>query len=172
MTKLCKKCNEEKEHTTTGKVCKDCKREYNKKYCEDNSEKETIRWKKWAQVNRDKKNIRSKQWAHANPTKVVESSKKWKKNNPAKANAHNAKRRAAKLQRTPTWLTKAALQRIEKKYEMATLMSGFLGVELHVDHIIPLQGDLVSGLHVPENLQMIFAEDNLSKNNKFTPGVY
>lgn len=68
-----------------------------------------------------------------------------------------ARRKAAKLQRTPKW---ADLNKIKEIYSNCPLGH-------HVDHIIPLQGDTVSGLHVENNLQYLLPKDNLSKGNKF-----
>lgn len=77
-----------------------------------------------------------------------------------------AKYRAARIQRTPKWLTDNDLQRMKDLYTERELLS-LEGEEYHVDHIIPLQGKLVSGLHVPNNLQLIPAKENLQKYNKF-----
>lgn len=69
-----------------------------------------------------------------------------------------SKYRAAKLNRTPVW---ANLDKIKEIYERCP--EGY-----HVDHIVPLQGDLVSGLHVESNLQYLTSTDNLKKHNSFS----
>jgi len=95
----------------------------------------------------------------------------YKKNNPGIVNAINAKRRAAKLQRTPKWLTKEQKIEIKEFYIVAANCSWLSEGGLNVDHIVPLQGENVSGLHVPWNLQVIPARGlngNFSKGNKFT----
>lgn len=92
---------------------------------------------------------------------------KWAKVNPDKINAKNGKRRATRLQRTPLWLTKDELLLIEAKYAVAKWLSEVTQVAYHVDHTIPLQGELVSGLHVPSNLVVMRGVDNLSKKNKY-----
>ena len=66
--------------------------------------------------------------------------------------------RASKINRTPEWSDNVKLKEIYKNCP-----SG-----MHVDHIIPLNGELVSGLHVPENLQYLTPEENTSKYNKYT----
>jgi len=116
---------------------------------------------------------RSKQikWRLNNPnhenTKLVKTA--YKKNNPSKTLALGAKRRSAQLKRTPTWLTENDHWMIEQAYELSVLRTKLFGFAWHVDHIIPLQGKYVSGLHVPINLQVIPATENLRKANKHLP---
>ena len=83
--------------------------------------------------------------------------------------ANDAKRHAAKMQRTPAWLTVDDYWCIEQAYELAALRTKILGFSWHVDHIVPLQGKYVSGLHVPTNLQVIPWRDNVAKTNRYLP---
>ena len=98
--------------------------------------------------------------------KILARNKTWKVQNPDKLQAIDAKRRASILQRTPIWLTNDDFWMIEQAYEISVVRSKIFGFKWHVDHIIPLQGNLVSCLHVPYNLQVIPAVENLSKSNK------
>jgi hypothetical protein len=77
---------------------------------------------------------------------------------------HANKRRAAKLKRTPPWSDLDAMRAI---YAEAARLTAETGVPHHVDHEIPLQGRLVSGLHVPGNLQILTGVENSRKRNKF-----
>ena len=69
------------------------------------------------------------------------------------------------MQRTPPWDPNAHL--IFAKYQLAAMFSKASGVPYHVDHIIPLQGEKVSGLHVFSNLRVISREENLKKSNNY-----
>ena len=88
---------------------------------------------------------------------------KW--DTPAKHLARTRKRQATILQRTPKWDPHAHL--IVAKYQLAAMLSKASGTPHHVDHIIPLQGHKVSGLHVFSNLRVIPGSDNVKKSNKF-----
>jgi hypothetical protein len=92
---------------------------------------------------------------------------KWRRLNPHKNSAKSSKRRASLLKRTPKWLTSDDFWLIEEIYELAALRTKITGIDWHVDHVIPLQGRTVCGLHVPTNLQVIPAKDNLKKHNRF-----
>jgi 5-methylcytosine-specific restriction endonuclease McrA len=81
----------------------------------------------------------------------------------AKARAYHIR----KDQRMPLWLTEDHVDQINSIYKLASIYSNCLGRQLHVDHIVPLYGERVSGLHVPWNLQVIPSEENLSKGNTF-----
>jgi hypothetical protein len=73
---------------------------------------------------------------------------------------------ASKLQRTPEWLTEDDHWMIEQAYDIAVKRTKATGVMFHVDHIVPLQGASVSGLHVPWNLQVITEVENKRKGNR------
>ena len=88
--------------------------------------------------------------------------------NKSKLTAKTRKYQAAKLNRTPDWLTPDDLWMIEQAYELAALRGHMFNFPWHVDHILPLLGRVVSGLHVPHNLQVIPAKDNQRKWNTFT----
>lgn len=46
-------------------------------------------------------------------------------------------------------------------------MTNSTGIVHHVDHVIPLQGRTVSGLHVAGNLRVITASENVKKHNRY-----
>lgn len=80
----------------------------------------------------------------------------------AKKNMYGSKRRKIIKERTPKW---ANLDKILETYLLAREL------KMHVDHVIPLQGTLVSGLHVENNLRIIPAIDNLSKGNRLVEDI-
>ena len=86
----------------------------------------------------------------------------------AKINARTVAYQAAKVNRTPKWLNEDHFWMMQQAYELAALRTKVFGFSWHVDHIIPLRGKTVSGLHVPWNLQVIPGIDNMKKANKHT----
>jgi hypothetical protein len=95
-----------------------------------------------------------------------EWSAEYRVDNRASVNAKAAEYRAAKLKATPPWLTDLHREHIEMFYEAAEKLTKELGIPFEVDHIIPLRGENVKGLHVPWNLQVIPMPDNRSKGNR------
>jgi hypothetical protein len=85
------------------------------------------------------------------------SHRKWRQANTDKTRLKSANERAIRLQRLPGWANKEAI----KEFYL-NCPEGY-----HVDHIIPLRGKLVSGLHIVDNLQYLPAKENISKGNKF-----
>ena len=145
-------------------------KEYHKQYRIKNREKLAAYKKAWDLENQTKVKETSKQRYQAKKDEIKAYVAKYKKLNPAKANANKAKRKAAKKQRTPAWLTDIDFERIETQYRLAEILTRLHNEPWHVDHIIPLQGKLVSGLHVPSNLQVLKGSENCSKQNNFVLG--
>lgn len=69
---------------------------------------------------------------------------------------------------TPKW---ANFKYIELWYIFARMEAERTGKSVHVDHIVPLKSKFVCGLHCEQNMQLLFAEDNFKKNNKYWPGM-
>lgn len=126
--------------------------------------KETVKqWKSDSQKrNRVSANVRNKKWADANREQLRAYSSAWQKANPAKVVAKSMRRHAAKLQRMPAWADHKA---IEQTAQIARVT--WPDVEIHVDHVVPLRGPTVSGLHVHRNLQITTGPANRAKATHF-----
>lgn len=88
------------------------------------------------------------------------------KKHPEKYAMKTRTRKAKKLQRTPKWLSEHDLKVINGFYSISAMLTRENKEPWHVDHIIPLQGKTVSGLHVPWNLQVMLGKENSSKGNR------
>ena len=95
--------------------------------------------------------------------------KRWNATNRHITNALCAKRRGALLRATPPWITETQLNAMKEFYMLAQELAWLNqdGKPLHVDHIVPLQGKDVCGLHVPWNLQLLPRSGNIRKGNRF-----
>ena len=145
------------------KVCCSCKEEKPlSAFHKDRSRKDGLRYACKSCQNKRKKEYRQKNW-----DAVAKSKKIWRENNPEKTNAYLASRRARKKQAQPPWLTEEHINQIIDKYKNSKRMKKLTGILHHVDHIVPLKGKNVCGLHVPWNLQVIPAKHNLEKHNLF-----
>ena len=160
-------------------------KEYQRQYRIANKEKASLYQKEYYAKNKDEQLARVKKWRAANPEKIKDAEKRryvkhktkinvrtalWKKTNPYKVNAYNTKRKKHVKLRTPKWLTDVDFERIKTQYRLAEILTKLHNETWHVDHIIPLQGKMVSGLHVPSNLQVIKGSENCSKQNSFVLG--
>jgi hypothetical protein len=135
---------------------------YKKEYRAKTVEQRKDYMKQWHSENKQQQSAYREQYYNNNP----EYFKKYRIINKHKINAKTRKRQAAKIQRTPKWLTQNDLWMIEEAYELAALRTKLFGFPWEVDHVLPLQGKVVSGLHTPYNLQVIPAKQNRSKANR------
>jgi len=138
--------------------------EYKKEYYENNKELIAVKQTLSSRVKRSN----DKEYADRCRAKGREYSK----HNRAKCNAKLQRYRAAKDNRTPKWLSAEDERVIDRKYRIASIMSNLGTTSYHVDHIVPLRGKCVSGLHVPSNLQILTEHSNTSKGNKHPSDIY
>ena len=187
--KICKTCEIERDESEFSRhklardglnaTCKPCKAEKQRVYRANNLEAQreaTRRWRKGAtehvreyekayrEKNRDQRIERCRSWRERNPEKQTAAERRYVESNRGKVNAKNMRRHAAKILRTVGW---ADLDAIDGIYERAVALTEQTGVKHHVDHIIPMQGEKVSGLHVETNLQILTQAANCSKGNTY-----
>jgi len=122
-------------------------------YYKANKEKFVVYRRENAANNRDRERARAKEW---------------RRNNLASDCAKVSRRRALKINATPTWADKCKIKAIYIESADKTVSTG---VKHNVDHIVPLNSDKVCGLHCEDNLQIILATDNVKKSNKFVDDI-
>ena len=98
---------------------------------------------------------RTRKWNAANPERKRQMDLEFAEKNKALVTSYKAKRRATLRQAMPSWLTQDQILQIRAIYAEAKRLSDETGVPHDVDHIVPLAGKIVSGLHVPWNLRAI-----------------
>jgi 5-methylcytosine-specific restriction endonuclease McrA len=169
--KIGKICNKHpellgKRYESTGK-CTECEIIRRRIYYAANTEKEKAYNEVYRKKNAAKLRALDTAWAKRNPDKKIAASLKWARENPDKKNAAVAARKASQIKATPGW---ANLDYINGMYELCALFRK-IGIDMHIDHIVPLKSKLVCGLHVEDNLQLMTRSENSSKGNRWWPDM-
>lgn len=133
--------------------CKDCVNKSVAKYKANNTEKVALKDKRYRQANLSSRRAYGREHYRLNKSSYAYA---------------EAKRRASKQLATPTWLTTKQKEDIKQLYWLAQDLYRTVGEKYQVDHIIPLQNDLVCGLHVSWNLQILPEDQNYAKSNCFS----
>ena len=163
--------------------CKKCNKTYKESYRKRNKAKIAERKKEYYTKNREKVKLKAaeyretldkdavstynKKYRKENIEKHKEHKSRWQKNNRHKTRSSTARRRAARIQATPGWLTEEQLNDIKFIYQQAEELQWLSEEPFEVDHIVPLRGKEVCGLHVPWNLQILPRDMNRKKSNLF-----
>lgn len=133
-------------------TCKSCDNAKKKEYRDLNKEAVLVMKKANYELNKEHHLAQKREYRQANKGKI---------------NALVALRKKRIKARTPAWLTDFDKLKMSCIYSVAAMLTRENKEPWHVDHIIPLQGRKVSGLHVPSNLQVMRGFENISKKNKY-----
>jgi len=153
-------------------TCKECRKEYravsSKIYRTENKEQLKASQAIWRDNNREQYRQIHRNWRDKNRDVVSSIGKRFSAKHTAKLVAKARKREADQLNATPSWANQAEINKI---YAEAVRLRKS-GINVHVDHIVPLKGINVRGFHVHNNLRIISAAENLSKRNKLDESSY
>lgn len=176
----CEKCLQYCTFKST-KNCDFCRKRYNnkkaKKYRNKNRNLMLLRTRLWRKLNSEHVKTYNEIWNEQNPDyhneyrncnkkDIIQRQENWRKNNPDKNTAKSNKYRCNKLNATPKWLTEQHFKEMQEWYTLAKELQWLSVEKLQVDHIVPLKGKYVCGLHVPWNLQILPKSVNISKGNR------
>jgi len=178
--KRCSKCGETKPITGFYKhkkyrdglrsECKKCYSGRNKAWREANKDKIAARKKVWREANKERVAVTVKAWYEENKERVAVTTKAWRDANPEKVRLFSKLRYRRVRRAAPKWLNEQQKLQILAVYDQARDCMMITGELYQVDHIIPLKGKNVCGLHVPWNLQVLPQDINDVKGNKFDGG--
>ena len=164
--KICSKCRENKElkeFYKNGKesCCKACSKKKQHLYSYPNQSLPR------GQKSSEKRKETQARYRDKNREKIRAGQRKWVRENLPKVLARTNKYQAAKHNATPPWLTSLHLKQIEATYIKAAELGKSHNKAYEVDHIVPICGKNVSGIHVPWNLQILERNENRNKHNKY-----
>jgi len=167
-TKKCPQCQREYQRAVNATPEKKAKRAaYDRQRLENDREYLLGKGRRYYEANRDAVNAQKREYRAANLEKANADNRLWRENNPHVIRHLNALRKKHIKQATPPWADKKSIIAIYAEAERLTAETGVLH---HVDHIIPIKGELVCGLHVHCNLRPLPWRENISKKNKFQIG--
>jgi hypothetical protein len=142
--------------------CTSCEKQRKAKWVQDNIEHVLTKTREYQAAHPEQVKTTKKKWADNNKEYQLQYRRSSRLKNPERFRAEVSARRARVKQQKPAW---ESFSRLRSFYENCP--EGY-----HVDHILPLRGKLISGLHVLENLQYLPASENMAKHNKFNLEEY
>lgn len=167
--KECKHGHIDERITCSGSYVK-CSNIRTQHYRKENKERYKKQKYIWDRTYRQKHDNELKAKKHeyyiGNIERLKAKSKEYSQNNKHKLSKHSIRRNYKRYQATPPWYV-TEKSKINKLYTKRDELSELWGIQLHVDHIVPIQGKYVCGLHCWDNLQLLEASLNLAKRNKF-----
>ena len=143
--------------------CKSCHNARVRRWQEKVGDRHLENCRNWKRGNPERMREALKAWRAKNHHRYRDNEREWRSRNSVSVYARNRERTRLQRQATPAWVDRDAIAAV---YRQAREMSKETGQRWHVDHVIPLQGKTVSGLHVHYNLRAIPAVVNERKGNR------